>query len=433
MKKVVIGLLILAVVAAGVAIFLKGKGNSIRFRTAPVTMGNIRATVTATGTVNAVTTVLVGTQVSGTIKGMHVDFNSKVKKGQVIAEIDPATFLAQTDQARANVLAAKANVDKAVATLADSKRTRDRNRELFSRNLIARSDLDTAESNYDANDAQVKAVQAQVAQTEAALRYAETNLAYTKILSPVNGVVVSRNVDVGQTVAASFQTPTLFTIAQDLTKMQIDTNIDEADIGKIALGQEVEFTVDAYSDSTFHGRVGQVRIAPTTVQNVVTYDVVIMVDNSDMRLKPGMTANVSVIVASKDDVLRVPNAALRFKPSEKDGVVIPTAGTLAKGAGSQSPEKASQNPTNPATKDGRPRQRQDRKQVASPDQKKYALWILEANKPKRVPVSVGLSDGTLTEITSGDLKEGQEVIVESLQKTAKSNGNAPPASVPRFR
>jgi HlyD family secretion protein len=422
-KKIIIAAIIVAVLIAGASILLMKKGNSVRFRTVPVTKGSLKATVTATGTMNAVTTVLVGTQVSGTILRLYVDFNSKVKHGQVIAEIDPSSFQAQVDQARANLLVSKANVDKARAVLNDAKKTRDRNRELFGRNLIARSDLDTAEATHDSNEAQVNAALAQVAQTEAALRYAETNLRYTKILSPVDGVVVSRNVDVGQTVAASFQTPTLFTIAQDLTKMQIDTNIDEADIGKIVAGQDVEFTVDAYPDHTFQGKVDQVRIAPITVQNVVTYDVVIKVDNSDLRLKPGMTANVSVVVATKKDIFRVPNAALRFRPSEKDGVVQ-TAGATQ--------DKVVKTQPDSSGKDGGRLAGQASKEGSAPDQKRYTVWILEKEKPKRVAVSVGLSDGSFTEITAGDLKEGQEVIVESFQKTSKTNSGGTQQSVPRF-
>lgn len=422
-KKIIVGLIVLALVVAGIVFLYGNKGNGVRFRTATVTTGSLRATVTATGTMNAVTTVLVGTQVSGTIKGLHVDFNSKVKKGQVIAEIDPATFQAQVDQARANLLAAKANVDKTRATLNDSVKARGRSRELFARNLIARSDLDTAEATHDANDATVRAAMAQVAQTEAALRYAETNLRYTRIISPVDGVVVSRAVDVGQTVAASFQTPTLFTIAQDLTKMQIDTNIDEADIGKIKGGQAVEFTVDAYPDHTFLGKVEQVRIAPITVQNVVTYDVVIRVDNADLRLKPGMTANVSVVVAEKKEVLKVPNAALRFKLSEKEGVAAGSGGAADKTGAAQAGTQRKDGATAgaPARKDG-----------GNQSQKRYAVWILEDEKPRRIPVSIGLSDGTVTEITSGDLKEGQQVIVESVQKTQKANAGGGQQQPPRF-
>ena len=372
MKKIIIGGIILIAVAATAFFLSRNKGGEIKFRTEKVVKGEIEMTVTATGTVNPVTTVLVGTQVSGTIKNIYVDFNSSVKKGQLIAQIDPALFEAQVNQARANLFSAKANLEKAEATLIDAKRTMDRNKELFSKNLVARSDLDTAETNHETAKASVSAAKSQVAQTEAALSLAETNLYYTKIISPVDGIVVSRNVDVGQTVAASFQTPTLFSIAQDLTKMQIDTNVAEADIGKVKVGQDVEFTVDAYPDSTFNGKVRQVRNAPITVQNVVTYDVVINVDNPEFKLKPGMTANVSIIISIKKDVLKIPNASLRFKPDEKVKTVA-----QQKGAG---------------------------------------VWILEQGKPKRVPISTGISDGNYIELVSGEIKEGQELIVESLTK-----------------
>jgi RND family efflux transporter, MFP subunit len=289
--------------------------------------GEIVSSVTATGTVNAVTTVLVGTQVSGTIKTLYVDFNSPVKKNQLIAQIDPATFEAQVEQAKANLFSAKANLDKSEATVIDAKRTMERNRELVSENLIAQSDFDTAETNYETAKASVSAAKAQIAQTEASLKFAETNLQYSRILSPVDGVVISRSVDVGQTVAASFQTPTLFTIAQDLTKMQIDTNVDEADIGKVSVGQKVDFTVDAYPEITFKGTVWQIRNAPIIVQNVVTYDVVIKVDNPELKLKPGMTANVSIITSFKKDILKIPNAALRFMPQEEEKITIDKKGT----------------------------------------------------------------------------------------------------------
>lgn len=370
MKKIVIGMLIAAVIGGTAFVLLWKKENTPKFRTEKVTRGDIVAAVTATGTVNAVTTVLVGTQVSGTIKRLYVDFNSTVKKGQLIAQIDPATFEAQVEQARANLMSARANLDKSEAALLDSKRTMDRNMELFSQNLVAKSDLDTSETNYEAAKAQVSVSKAQIAQAEAALKLSETNLRYTKIVSPVDGTVVSRNVDVGQTVAASFQTPTLFNIAQDLTKMQIDTSVAEADIGRIKVRQEVEFTVDAYPDITFKGKVSEIRNAPIIVQNVVTYDVVVKVDNSDLKLKPGMTANVSIIISSKNDVLKIPNAALRFRPSEMR--------KAEKGSG---------------------------------------IWILEQEKPKRVKVVTGISDGSFTELVQGEIKEGQEIIVESLSKT----------------
>jgi HlyD family secretion protein len=383
MKKIVIISGILIVIAIAGFILFRGNGNEPKFRFDKVVRGDIEMAVTATGTVNPVTTVLVGTQVSGTIKNIYVDFNSPVKKGQLIAQIDPALFQAQVDQAKANLFSAKANLEKAEATLVDAKRTMDRNKELLSKNLIAQSDLDTAETNYETANASVSAAKSQVAQAEAALNLAETNLRYTKIVSPVDGIVVSRNVDVGQTVAASFQTPTLFTIAQDLTKMQIDTSVDEADIGKIKVGQDVEFTVDAYPDITFKGKVWQVRNAPITVQNVVTYDVVIQVDNPELKLKPGMTANVSIIVSTKKDVLKIPNAALRFKPAEKSKTAA--------------------------------------------QQKGSGVWILEQGNPKRVPISIGISDGNYTELVSGGIKEGQELIVESLTKA-----KAPQTSGPRM-
>jgi HlyD family secretion protein len=366
------------ITALGLVLFFSSRGNGgkLEYRTEPVTRGSIQQSVTATGTVNAVTTVLVGTQVSGTIKTLFADFNSRVKKGQVIAQIDPSTFESQVQQARANLLLAEANLDKATTAMVDAKRTFERNKELFSKNLVPRSDLDTAETNYDAARAQINASKAQIEQARATLDFAKQNLAYTKIVSPVDGIVISRSVDVGQTVAASFQTPTLFTIAQDLTKMQIDTNVAESDIGVVKVGQDVEFTVDAFPDTTFQGRVGQIRKAPITVQNVVTYNVVVHVSNRDLKLMPGMTANVSVIITVREDVLRVLNAALRFRMSERGG-----------------------GPT-----------------VERGEKKGPAVWILENNKPRRVSVTPGISDGTYTELVDGELREGQLLIVESLKK-----------------
>jgi RND family efflux transporter, MFP subunit len=370
MKKIVIGSLIVIVLGIVFFFLFKNNENGLPFKVEKIVRGEIVSSVTATGTVNAVTTVLVGTQVSGTIKTLYVDYNSPVKDGQLIAQIDPATFEAQVGQAKANLLSAKANCEKAEATLIDSERTMNRNQELFSKGLIARSDFDTAETNYETAKASVSAAKAQIAQTEAALNYAETNLRYTRIVSPVDGVVISRSVDVGQTVAASFQTPTLFTIAQDLTKMQIDTNVDEADIGKVSVGQNVDFTVDAYPEITFKGTVWQIRNAPIIVQNVVTYDVVIKVDNPELKLKPGMTANVSIITSFKKDILKIPNAALRFMLSEKEA-----GKSVKKGLG---------------------------------------IWIIKEGKPERVAIVTGISDGSYTEVISGAVKEGQEVIIESL-------------------
>jgi len=385
-KVVIISIIVLVIIAAGLFFYLRGNGNNMAYKTEKVSHGEINALVTATGTVNAVTTVSVGTQVSGTIKRLMVDYNSPVKKGQLLAQIDPANVQAQVDQANANLWSAKATMEKAAVATLDARRTLQRNKDLFAQNFIARSDLDTAETNAQSAEAQQKVTKAQVGQAQAALKIAETNLQYTNILSPVDGTVISRSVDIGQTVAASFQTPTLFSIAQDLTKMQIDTNVDEADIGKVGVGQAVTFTVDAYPDTIFIGKVAVVRNAPITVSNVVTYDVVIQVDNSQLKLKPGMTANVSITIETRKGVLRIPNAALRFKPTEVKG------------------------------KSEKPQDKQGMKGTK--------VWILENSKPKPVKVTIGLSDGSYTEISAGELKEGQEIITDSLngKKDTSSSG-----------
>ena len=295
-------------------------------------------------------------------------------------------------------------MEKAEAALTDADRTLERNRTLFARNFIARSDLDTADTNRLSALAQLNVAKAQVEQQKAALNQEETNLNYTRILSPVDGIVISRNVDIGQTVAASFQTPTLFSIAQDLTRMQIDTNVDEADIGKVRVGQSVQFTVDAYPDSTFPGRVSEIRNAPTTIQNVVTYDVVVKVANPELKLKPGMTANVSIITALEKGVLKVPNAALRFK-WQPAGAVPDRGSAGAAGAGRPQAVRA----TNGAKTQG--------------------VWILDGQKPRRAPLTLGISDGNETAVLSGELKEGDAVIIEA---TGQEKKGASQSGGPRF-
>lgn len=388
-KLIILGILMLA--AAFIAwYFLNKDSGDPQYRTARVERDGLQAAVTATGTVNAVKTVLVGTQVSGTVKDIYVDYNTRVSQGQLLAQIDPAMMQAQLDQARANLLNAEANLNKARVALMDARRTFSRNKELMAKNFIAQSELDTSETNVQTAQAQMDIAGAQVLQSRAALTQAETNLRYTKILSPVNGTVISRNVDVGQTVAASFQTPTLFTIAEDLTKMQINTSVDEADISMVKENQEVRFTVDAYPDTDFSGRVSEIRNAPTTVQNVVTYDVVVRVDNAERKLKPGMTANVTIITEHKEGVLLIPNSALRFKP-----------------------KKDVEAKDSPRKKSGKP--------LRGP-----AVWILEKNTPKQVGIKVGISDGSFTEVVSGPLKEGQEVIVSINGQTDKDQSSRPP-------
>jgi len=387
-KTIMISIIAIIIIAVGLFFYLKGNGKDGAYKTETISRGEIKSVVTATGTVNAVTTVSVGTQVSGTIKRLLVDYNSHVKQGQLLAQIDSSTFQAQVDQARANLLSAKANMEKAAVAALDARRTLQRNKELFAQNFIAKSDLETAETNVLSAQAQQKVTEAQVEQAQAALKIAETNLQYTNILSPVNGTVISRSVDVGQTVAASFQTPTLFSIAQDLTKMQINTNVDEADIGNVRVEQEVSFTVDAYPDIIFAGKVSEVRNAPTTVSNVVTYDVVIQVANPQLKLKPGMTANVSITIETRPDVLRIPSAALRFKPS--DGKIV------------------------------------DEGVQDKHGMKGTKVWILENGKPKPVNVTVGLSNGNYTEITAGEIKEGQEIVTDNLSGKKKDSKRSRP-------
>lgn len=384
---VLAGLLIVAGVA--MAMFRDGT-QTAQYRTATVERGTITANVSATGKVNPVVTVQVGSQISGTIQRLFADFNSPVKKGQVVAQIDPALLHAQVEQARAKLVNDQANVEKARVMLADARRNLARMDELFSKSLIAQSDKDTAQTTHDSAAAEVKAADAQVVQDQAALALAETNLRYTTIVSPVDGIVISRNVDVGQTVAASLQAPILFSIAQDLTEMQVDTTVDEADIGVVKVGQEAEFTVDAYPESPFRGTVHDIYNQPITVQNVVTYDAIIRVKNPDLRLKPGMTANVTIKVGQRDDVIKLPNAALRYRPEKLSG-----------GSSSPKTDKAS----HPAE-----------------------VWLLKDGRATPARVTLGLSDGRFTEVVSGELRDGDEVIIEKIRKNAApSSGGRPPS------
>src|SRR5438477_1758255 len=538
MKRIASLVVVAALVGIGVwgYFYAQSRGNAAKYRTGRVERGPLTAAVSSTGNLNAVITVQVGSQVSGQIKELLVDFNSIVKRGQVIARIDPQIFEAQVNQARADLETAKAAVlnqtatvekaradlenaraalaqgkaqtAKSDAAMVDAKRISDRNSELFRRELVAQADRDTAEANYDqataqsqasranekaleagiqaaqaqrrAQEAALKSARAQVDQKTAALAQAQANLDYTTVRAPVDGVVVSRAVDVGQTVAASLQAPTLFTIAQDLTKMQVETSVDEADLGRIKLEDRATFTVDAFSGQTFVGVVTQIRKAAQIVQNVVTYTVVISVDNPGGRLLPGMTANVKLVYAERPDVLKVPNAALRFRPAGADAGPAapargqgPTAGgpssgqsSRANGGGRTSGEMRErlvtglgldaeqQKKLDPILADTRRQmtglrelpeaERQARaakvreatrariREILTPEQQtKYEelsardgrgapgtgagtpgrVWILDVDgKPKAVSITLGISDGSATEVLRGDLKEGQEVI-----------------------
>lgn len=390
-KKWVLLFGLLLVVIGGAAFFRNGKTGP-EYRTVKVELGGITTSVSATGKVNAVVTVTVGSQVSGTIQRLLADFNSRVKKGQVIAEIDPSLLGAQVEQAKAKLANDEANVEKAEVVLADAKRNLKRMEALLAQNLISQSEKDAAQTAHDSALAGLKSAQTQVAQDRASLKLAEANLRYTTIRSPVDGIVISRNVDVGQTVAASLQAPTLFTIAQDLTEMQVDTSVDEADIGKVQIGQEAEFTVDAYPDTPFRGTVQDIYNQPIIVQNVVTYDAIIRVKNPDLKLKPGMTANVLVKVGYKENVLKLPNAALRYRPE--------------KPAGASAPAKGEKRPNE--------------------------IWVLREGKEVAVPVTLGLSDGSFTEVISGDLKAGDAAITEKVRKNSASQGSGRPPSMRGF-
>jgi HlyD family secretion protein len=380
----------------------------LQFETAKVEKGKIVAKVTASGTLNAVVTVQVGSQVSGRIAALHADFNSPVKKGQLLAKIDPSLFQASVDQARANLAAAQGNLAKARFQATDARRQATRQKELAARKLNAQADLDTALANADAAEAQVAASEGQVAQARAALKSAEVNLAYTNIHSPTNGTVISRNVDVGQTVAASLQAPVIFQIAEDLAKMQVDTSVAEADVGRLKDGMAASFTVDAYPGEVFRGRIRQIRNAPQTVQNVVTYNAVIDVANPEFKLKPGMTANVTFVYAEKEDVLKVPNAALRFRPppallgDARGGA----QGGRPAGAGGTTgaPGGAPSGTGRPSAAGGRPGEAPDRRTV----------WTLNDEKPAPQRIKTGISDGSFTEVVEGDLKADDLVITDAL-------------------
>src|SRR6476660_7935186 len=331
MKRALIGLLIVAAIGAGAgAYYMKRGGPGIQIVTSPATRGDIVDTVGATGTLQAVTTVQVGSQVSGNIQMLGADFNSIVKKGQVIAKLDPSLFDAQLQQARANLNQTRANLTKAQSDLdrtkvqlTDAQQKYTRAKELAAKGLVPQSELDaakiavdTAQAGLASQEATVNQTKAAVTQSQASVNQNQVNLDHTIITAPIDGIVTQRSVDVGQTVAASMQAPTLFVLAADLTKMQVNANIDEADVGRIRPGQHVTFRVDAYPTETFDGTVSQIRLQPVVVQNVTTYGTVIDVPNAQLKLKPGMTANVKVEISKRTDVLRVPNPALRFRPTQ---------------------------------------------------------------------------------------------------------------------
>ena len=393
----IVGALLLAGLGTGGYVYLNGDQKApVRYKTAKIERGTVTQTVTATGTINPVITVQVGSQVSGLIKALYADFNSVVKAGQVVAQVDPAPFQTAVTQMEANLQNALGNLARSRADLSLQKLNFERANVLFAQHLNAQQDVDNARTAYETSQANILIAEAGVKQARAQLDTAKVNLEYTTIHSPVHGIVISRNVDVGQTVAASFQAPVLFTIAKDLTKMQVDTNVSESDIGGITEGKPATFVVDAFPNQVFRGKITQVRNAPITVQNVVTYNVVIGVDNSDLRLRPGMTANVSIIVASRENVLRVPNPALRFKPT-----------LLVKGD-----DKAGSSQVLAADKRDGGRKGSLPGTGGRDAKAKPTVWQPNpSGEPTAVEVKTGITDGTFTELVEGPLKEGDEVII----------------------
>ncbi len=398
MKRIYLYFIIgIAVVGTAGYFILSGSASKDpKYRTDKVTRGSVAVQVRATGTINPVQTVQVGSQVSGTIAKIFVDFNSEVKKGQLIAVIDSTLLYA-------SVAEAKANVQKNQAEMNQADRNLTRIRELFKKSLVAQADLDAAVTAYESAAAQLK-------QTAAALDRAKLNLSYAIIRAPIDGVVISRDVDPGQTVAASLQTPKLFSIANDLKQMQVEASVDEADIGQIRTGQRVSFTVDSYPDEQFRGKVAQVRLAPVTVQNVVTYTVIIEVPNPDMKLRPGMTATVSILIDRRDDVLRVPTLAIRFQPPQD---------VAEKSQPAADPKDSSA-------------QRQDFKmkwrqrgggpsdETRSGEGQKFSrIWILDGNKAIRgISVTTGLNDNRFVEVSGEGFKEGDDVVIGMSAETA---------------
>jgi HlyD family secretion protein len=419
MKKAVLplGFFVLLAAVGGFFYMKRGSNGEAKFRFSKVDRGDVTSNVTATGTLSAVTTVNVGSQVSGIIAKLYVDFNSQVRKGQLLAELDPTPFQQSVDQRKADLEKAKVELRNTELSLARAK-------SLFRQQLLSQSEMDAAQTNRDA-------AAASVAQSQAGLQQAETNFSYSRIASPIDGVVVTRAYDVGQTVAASFQAPTLFTIAQDLTKMQVLTNIDESDVGRIRTGQQASFTVDAFPDTSFKASVSQVRLSPQTVQNVVTYPVMLDVPNPDLKLRPGMTANVLLPVDSRQAVLRVPNAALRFKADAADLWVDPAKKAAKAGPPEKGAEKKAEGEA-PKTAAGAPQTGGERMAGRGPGggagrqagagasssraggARSGTVYVDvpgTKGKLKTVPVRTLLTDGNYTAVESSDLKEGEEVVV----------------------
>jgi HlyD family secretion protein len=362
--------------------------------TSVVARGSLVSSILASGTLEAVGSVDVGSQVSGTVQALHADFNSIVRKGQVVARLEPSLYESAVEQASANLVKAEADLERLRVAVGDAQTKRDRTRTLWERQLVSQNDMDAAEVTLRSSEAQVRSGQAQVTQAAANLKQTQVNLGKTVITSPIDGIVIARNIDVGQTVAASFQAPTLFVIAADLTRLQLKASIDEADVGRIRAGQRVTFTVDAYSGETFSGTVEQVRLNPTVEQNVVTYAAIITAPNAELKLRPGMTANATVEVSRRENVLTVPSSAFRVRPDE-DELKLLGAQKLPAGR--------------------------------SPDAKgSGTVWVADGDSIRAVQIRTGVSDATSTEVLDGSIEEGARVVtrIGTAATTQSTSGAA---------
>ncbi len=424
-KKIIISAAILVVIAGVVLVltlFSGSKNNISKYEKKAVDKGNIEALVITTGTLSPVTTVDVGSQVSGNIDKIYVDFNSQVKEGQVIAELEQSQFITRVRQNEANYQSAKASLEKSKVTLENTKKKYDRAMNLFAKNLISFEEKEAVETQYYSALADIQSSEARLKQAESQLESSRVDLAYTIIKSPIDGVVIDRRINIGQTVAASFQAPVLFQIANDLSKMQVECSVDEADIGKVKEGQKVRFTVDAFPNENFAGKVSQVRYAPEIIQNVVTYTTIVEVNNPEMKLRPGMTATVSVVTGEAKNVLRVPNAALRFNPSlspeEMQALMARMRQEMRERRGGPDrpegfrPGGEAQRQPAPRTGSRQPSSGMRGFSLEGSRMRQFArVWIEdESGKLKMVFLRTGITDNSYTEIVRGNLKEGELVI-----------------------
>ncbi len=450
-KKIIFGIIVLVIITGvilGLTVFKNGKDGQIKYRTEKIAKGDVEAVVTTSGAVNPITMIEVGSQVSGKIAKLNVDYNSKVEKGQILAELDLLPFETRVNQNQANYLSAQASLEKAKVTLDNLQKQYERALRLFEKDLISYEEKDIAEANYLGAKTDLQRAEASVEQAKSQLESSKLDRSYAIIRSPIDGIVISRNMNVGQTVQASFQAPKIFEIANDLSKMQVECDVDEADVGRIQEGQKVRFTVDAFPNDSFNGIVQQVRYSPTVTQNVVTYTTIVAVDNPGMKLRPGMTATVTIIAGEAKDVLRVSNAALRFTPTltpEEMKKIMEQAGQRmmaqrkAEGGQEQRTETpgsgSGQQPSQGAGTGGAQRMMMFSPGGGMPGEgagtrgrRPSMVWYLDEQQKLNVAfIRPGVTDNTYTEILRGDLKEGQEVIIglQSGQTASSQSGPSP--------